>query len=391
MRNFFAFFLCLVSPVFHSSGLIFRRVFVYMENTDKNLDKLLRDVAVLSKLKDQHKDNYDFILQKIKVRRNMRIFSRVALSCAAVAVLALVFTFSFTGIFSSEAIIDTLDSPTLITESGEKIVLADDYSYKLELGAGKRIPSVKQQSGANVSASTAVKAEPKPIQAASETDTTRTVSRNTVMIPRGFTYDIEFDDGSVAHLNSNSYIEFPKSFENRQQRIVSLTGEGYFKVAKSEKPFIVKVGELEIKVYGTEFNINTNKKGRIETLLVSGSVGVKKHDSQQEIILKPNDMLVYNLESKSSIVREVVPDDYLAWMTGDFTCSSQPLYYLIDEISAFYGITIEKDQSLENQLITISLSRQLGYMQIMEIMAKAFGLEFIKQDKQVFVCRQASI
>lgn len=362
-----------------------------MENTDKNLDKLLRDVAVLSKLKDQHKDNYDFILQKIKVRRSIRIFSRVALSCAAVAVLALVFTFSFTGIFSSEAIIDTLDSPTLITESGEKIVLADDYSYKLELGAGKRIPSVKQQSGANVSASTAVKAEPKPIQAASEADTTRTVSRNTVMIPRGFTYDIEFDDGSVAHLNSNSYIEFPKSFENRQQRIVSLTGEGYFKVTKSEKPFIVKVGELEIKVYGTEFNINTNKKGRIETLLVSGSVGVKKHDSQQEIILKPNDMLVYNLESKSSIVREVVPDDYLAWMTGDFTCSSQPLYYLIDEISAFYGITIEKDQSLENQLITISLSRQLGYMQIMEIMAKAFGLEFIKQDKQVFVCRQASI
>lgn len=390
MRNFFAFFLCLVSPVFHSSGLIFRRVFVYMENTDKNLDKLLRDVAVLSKLKEQQEDNYNLILNKIKARRNMRIFSRVALSCAAVALLALVFTFSFTGSSVSDDIISTLDAPTLITESGEKIALADDYSYALELGADKEVPSAQKNSGNNTSSSPVAKARKQSTSADNEADTIRSVSRNTVMIPRGFTYDIKFDDGSVAHLNSNSYIEFPKSFENRQQRIVSLTGEGYFKVAKSEKPFIVKVGDLDIKVYGTEFNINTNKKGRIETLLVSGSVGVKKQDSEEEIILKPNDMLVYNMESRSAVVKEVVPDDYLAWMSGDFTCSSQPLFHLIDEISAFYGITIEKDPSLENQLITISLSRQLGYMQIMEIMSRAFGLEFNKLDNHTFVCKQTN-
>lgn len=361
-----------------------------MENPDKNIEKLLRDVAVFAKLKEQHENNYNLILKKINSRRNTRIFSRVALSCAAVALLALVFTFSFRDSISGAGALETFDYPILITETGEKIALADDHSYKLEFESHKEnleLDSPGQQKPAqhsNTNNSYVSKAD------ASTSDTLRTVSKNTVVIPHGFTYDIKFDDGTQAHLNSNSYIEFPKSFDNRQQRIVSLKGEGYFKVAKSPKPFIVKVGELEIKVYGTEFNVNTNKEGRVETLLVQGSVGVKRADSDQETILKPNDMLVYNLTSKSVIVREVVPDDYLAWMAGDFTCSSQPLYYLLDEISAFYGIKVNKDESLGNQLITISLSRQLGYRQIMEILAQAFGLEFTKVDSQTYVCKQTN-
>ena len=307
----------------------------------------------------------------------------MAVSCAAAVAVALAFIFSLENSVGAEDELDALDSPLLITESGEKISLADNLSYRLDV-AEKVLPVT---AGNNASDDSDIDADADlDVDAAAS----KTVNKNTVVIPRGFTYDIQFDDGSEAHLNSGSYIEFPKSFENRQTRTVSLTGEGYFKVAKSEKPFIVKVGDLHVMVYGTEFNVNTNKEGRVEALLVSGSVGVKSVGAEEEIILKPNELLVYDKNTGISQVKEVMPDDYLAWMKGDFTCSGQPLYDLIDEIAAFYGITIAKDMSLANQLITISLSRQLGYRQIMEILSQAFGLEFNKLDSQTFICKQTN-
>ena len=333
-----------------------------MENIDINQEKLLRDVAVLSKLKDEENHNFNVIMNMINARRHKYNIIRFTLSFVAVAIIALVFTFSFSHSNVVENELDILDSPILITESGEKIVLSEDNSYSLELNKiNEAVATVSKNSITQNSSNNAQKEEFTEV-ASNEAGN---VLRNTVVIPRGFTYDIKFDDGSEAHLNSGSYIEFPKSFENKEERIVSLDGEGFFKVAKLDKPFIVKTNGLDIIVYGTEFNVNSNKEGRVETLLVSGSVGVKSQDSSEEIILKPNDMLVYDIESKSVEVKEVIPDDYLAWMSGDFTCTSQPLFYLIDEISAFYGITINKDAALENQLITISLSRHLGYRQIM--------------------------
>ena len=308
----------------------------------------------------------------------------MALSCAAAVAVALAFTFSLEDSACAEDELDTLDSPLLITESGEKIALSSHSN-------GALVPGISNSNSNSKSNNSATFSESKEKEDLSGQNA-KTVNRNTVVIPRGFTYDIEFDDGSQAHLNSGSYIEFPKSFENRQERVVALTGEGYFKVVKSQKPFIVKVGGLDIRVYGTEFNVNTNKDGRVETLLVSGSVGVKSAEAEDgdEIVLKPNELLEYDVNTGSSMVKEVIVDDYLAWMKGDFTCSSQPLFHLIDEVSAFYGITINKDAELSNQLITISLSRQLGYRQIMEILSQAFGLEFKKVDSQTYICKQTN-
>ena len=370
-----------------------------MENIDKNMDKLLRDVSVLMKLKSEQDVNYNNIMAGIHRKRRIRIWGGIVSGCAAAVILAIAFNFSFSYHSAEQIDIDSVDAPMLITESGELISLDKDKSYRLELadnsieanlsGQVEDKGSVKTSryvlKNKIVSGALKSRAEVEAVNADAQTSS---VSRNTVIIPKGYTYDIKFDDGSEAHLNSGSYIEFPKSFETRKERIVSLTGEGYFKVAKSDKPFIVKANGLYIKVYGTEFNVNTNKENRVEALLISGRVGVGFESDSSEIILKPNDMLVYDVEKKTPSVCEVNPQDYLAWMKGDFSCSSQPLYYLIDEISAFYGITINKDSLLDNQLITISLSRQLGYIQIMEILEKAFGLQFSKTDNKTYICKQ---
>ena len=360
----------------------------YMENIDKNMENLIRDVSILAKLDSEHESNYNKIFSRINRRKRIRIFGRAILASAAVVLLAFVFKFSFADTTVEQIDITTVETPMLITESGEKISLDEDKSYRLELTSNSGYPSKPVSATKNAVNKTSLSSS-KTVEAKNYTNNPATsVSKNTVIIPSGYTYDIKFDDGSEAHLNSGSYIEFPKSFDNKKERLVSLTGEGYFKVAKSDKPFIVKANGLLIKVYGTEFNINTNKQDRVEAILINGSIGVKYELDSAEVILKPNDMLVYDIEKKSSTINVVNPQDYLAWMRGDFSCSGQSLYYLIDEISAFYGITIEKDSLLQDQLITICLSRQLGYMQIMEILETAFGLKFDKTGNKSYRCKQ---
>ena len=82
-------------------------------------------------------------------------------------------------------------------------------------------------------------------------------------------------DGSKVYLNSESRLRFPTRFEGKERRVY-LEGEGYFEVARdSAKPFIVEAKEVDVRVLGTSFNVNTYVSERaIRTTLVSGKVRV---------------------------------------------------------------------------------------------------------------------
>ncbi len=56
-----------------------------------------------------------------------------------------------------------------------------------------------------------------------------------------------------------------------------LNGEGYFKVAQNaEHPFIVTTNAVEVRVLGTEFNLQAyDSDTKTETTLISGKVEVK--------------------------------------------------------------------------------------------------------------------
>ena len=81
-----------------------------------------------------------------------------------------------------------------------------------------------------------------------------TVEYNTLSTPRGGQYAITLCDGTKVWLNSVSSLRFPTAFVGKE-RVVELTGEGYFEVARQQKPFKVKVGGMEVNVLGTHFNI----------------------------------------------------------------------------------------------------------------------------------------
>ena len=343
------------------------------------MDEFLKDVAILDQLKKDEEKNYSEILSEIRKRHIRRTFVKVVASSAAAVLLLLGFHYAFWG--EQDDIYSTLDAPTLITDAGQSITLSNDNAYTLDLTPEPvKVPAIVAPEVEDIPDS--VVEQPNNI-----INDAASVTNNTVVIPQGYTYNIRFDDGTEAYINSGSYIEFPKSFANKERRMVALRGEGYFKVAKSDKPFIVQASGLEVTVYGTEFNVNTNKEGSVETILVTGSVGVKRSGADSEIMMVPDQLLTYNLETEETQIEYVDPSEYLSWMTGDFTYSDRSMFELLDDVSRFYNITIEKDATLEDQLVTINLSRKLGHKQLIEILESALGLEFTSTGNKTYRCK----
>ena len=97
-------------------------------------------------------------------------------------------------------------------------------------------------------------------------------------------------DGTEICLRDGSTI----SLENSQktgQREVLLDGEGYFHVSKNEgRSFVVKSGNVEICVYGTQFNVRTEKEtGDILVALQEGSVALRTSMDYQ--MMTPGDIV----------------------------------------------------------------------------------------------------
>ena len=76
------------------------------------------------------------------------------------------------------------------------------------------------------------------------------------VVDRGRRTQCLFQDGTVAHLNSESKIHYPVKFGLFERRI-RLEGEAYFEVTHNpRRPFVVEFEGGEIQVLGTSFNVN---------------------------------------------------------------------------------------------------------------------------------------
>ena len=98
------------------------------------------------------------------------------------------------------------------------------------------------------------------------------VSCGTVTIETSNNFEqVELPDSSIVYLNQNSSISYSKNFDARQ---VTLEGEAFFIVTPRDIPFFVTTELGEVKVLGTEFNVNTSVE-KLEVEVEEGNVEMK--------------------------------------------------------------------------------------------------------------------
>lgn len=157
-----------------------------------------------------------------------------------------------------------------------------------------------------------------------------------LVVPKGFTYTTILSDSTEVTINAGSELSYASRFIGAN-REVTLKGEAYFKVKKSSKPFIVTTEDISIKVYGTQFNVNSYDAEKVQTLLVSGSVGVTYKKNREEVLLKPSQMATVDQQGKIDL-SDVSVEKYIAWLKGEIINDNEPLTLFLETIERWYNI-----------------------------------------------------
>lgn len=179
-------------------------------------------------------------------------------------------------------------------------------------------------------------------------------------------------DGSKIKLNSKARVSFPESSNDSIRWVQVHEGEVFFDVVKNtEKPFIVRTGDIDTKVLGTSFNVNFQSENKVlDVALVSGKVQVINEDVAYYLLPTERIAIQDDKAYKSNFdIRKVT-----GWKDGVLVIEDKTFKETISILEKWYGVSIVftkgnsgiyngmfKNESLENVLEGLGFTTDFKY------------------------------
>ena len=252
-------------------------------------------------------------------------------------------------------------------DNGEQVILADNNTVIVEDSLSGKIEQVDK--ALVYQTESAVKEE----------------RLNVLEIPNGGEFQVTLADGTKVWLNAGTKLTYPIAFVGKERR-VRLEGEGYFEVERDEnKPFIVEINGMEVKVLGTSFNLRSfAADNRSTAILVSGKIEVRT--STECIELSPNQRADLLIGENKLDVREVDAVAYSAWTKGRFVFRRERLETILDDVARWYNVTVFYEQSsVKDILFSGIMERYADISQTLEMLERTGKVSFIVDQKKIIV------
>jgi len=205
------------------------------------------------------------------------------------------------------------------------------------------------------------------INAGSKTDNSlKSTGENIITTPRGGQYQVILPDGTQVMLNAASSLTYPVVFGGGD-RLVKLTGEAYFEVAKDKlHPFKVNSGTQTVTVLGTHFNINAySDEALVKTTLLEGSVAVTSGTNETKII--PGQQALLAADGQLS-KKTVDPDKEVAWKNGLFSFDGDDVKTIMRQIARWYNVDISYSGALPDEKFYGEITRSSKLADVLRIM-----------------------
>lgn len=188
-------------------------------------------------------------------------------------------------------------------------------------------------------------------------------------------------DGSVVTLNKASTLTYPESFDGNK-RNVTLEGEAFFNVSPDKsKPFIVQIGDVNVRVVGTSFNIKSSDEKTV-VIVETGIVEVAKKEF--EVKLSPHEKATVMKNQDAPIKQSNDDELYNYYRTKEFVCNGTPLWRLADVLSEAYGVHIVVSDRLKNQQLTTTFSNE-SLDSILAVISETFNMRIEREGSDIFL------
>lgn len=195
-------------------------------------------------------------------------------------------------------------------------------------------------------------------------------------------------DSTKVWLNGGSVLIYPSKFL-ANERNVSLSGEAYFDVTKNaEKPFVVSLDSLKLRVLGTTFNVSSYPDDpKITATLETGKLQVDVKGKKEKYILNPNDRLVYNHLTGNVDISKINAGDFSSWRLGALYFDDTPFAEVMKELERTYGVKVHvMNSKYYDQTIHAHFSSKDTIYNVMEIVRMLVpGLNFNIDGKIIYI------
>ena len=208
------------------------------------------------------------------------------------------------------------------------------------------------------------------------------------VVPLGSQVQVYLPDSSVVHLNSGSILRYNSAY-NKNNREIYLNGEGYFTVQKNKDiPFLVKAGDLNIKVLGTTFNVKAYEEdSRIEVGLIKGSINVfTQNEYSNNRILAPNEHLIYNKLTRTIHTSGVDAQSVYQWTSGVLYFNKSSLADIFKALERKFNVTIEIDsKQIVEDYFTGNINTELTVTEMIDFLDVEKKYIWKKDGKTIYI------
>lgn len=303
-------------------------------------------------------------------------------AAAIIALLVILNTFipsknsKETNLLTNQLEVNQTNEPVLILENGEKVSLQKD-SFSLQ----KNYATIHKKD-----ASISYKSDNQ------ETDNEKTEVQHRLVIPKGKTYDLLLADGTHVWLNAETVLTYPTNF-NGDQRKVKLKGEAFFDVAKdAQKPFIVELENMDIKVLGTSFNISNYEEDKTECVtLVSGSVEVNVAQKGTYQIT-PSEQLSLSEFHQTVNIEKVDTELFTSWKDNKYIFKNARLDDILKKLHRWYDFSVAYEDALMGEKrFSIIIDREDDLSKVLEIISYTSNIKLEYKDKRINVRSEKSL
>jgi ferric-dicitrate binding protein FerR (iron transport regulator) len=184
---------------------------------------------------------------------------------------------------------------------------------------------------------------------------------------------ITLPDGSLVSLNAGSKLIWNEKKFN-QNRLVTLSGEGYFEIKKGGE-FIIKTDNGTVQILGTELNVFSREK-EFWVSCLTGKVGVEADNSSQ--ILLPGEMAELTSQGlEKRVLTEV--NQTAAWKEGVFYFEDKPLVSIFDEIERQFDVSIQFEGNTKRSITASFTNKKLE--EALDVVCIPMGLKYEVDNK----------
>lgn len=202
---------------------------------------------------------------------------------------------------------------------------------------------------------------------------------------------VTLDDGTRVFLNTATRIVV--SYDEQVRRVQLEEGEALFHVAKQpNRPFVVTVGNHQIRALGTSFVVRRDEQ-RIAVTLVEGKVSIAPTEMPNVPMLElpaeiqtlnPGERLILATSAPPALDRPVL-DEVIAWRRGQVILEDTPLAEAIREMNRYNKVKLAIERPEAAGLLVNGLFQAGDSQSFAAAVAQTYGLEVIEEPRRLLL------